>query len=188
MNKYPNLPDVLHERLAGAAIPILDVLDSWCGIRNGQLIPHRDDFDPASVSRHLRKIYLYRYEPSEEDFVCRLAGEAINDAWQERLKGKRLVDVVSKLHHAEGLARWRAVIEEPRIQYGVFSDMTPLGDNRVGERMILPLRGSSGRGEYVLGVADYRVSQADRSWINPVWDDVIQIACVDIPMKEPARA
>lgn len=183
MTDFPNIPHSLRELVSNAGTAVLAVVDSWCSIRHGQLIPDRQDFDPATVARHLGKVYLYRFDPDLVDFVCRLAGEDINDAWEERIKGKSLKALVGAEHYAEALTRWRAVIDQPLIQYGQFSETVRQRQERVGERMLLPMRGPSGRGEFILGVADYKVSQADRSWVKPVWDDVIKIPCSDVPQK-----
>ncbi len=181
MTGYANIPGVLRAQLANAGPGVLALLDSWCGIRKGQLIPNRRDFDPATVTRFLGMVYLYRYEPAIGDFVCRLAGEQINDAWELRIKGLAFRQVVSEEHHPAALERWRAIIDEPLVQYGRFTEQGRNGDECVGERMNLPLSGDSGRGEFVLGMAVYKASQADRDWINPVWDDVIRVPCAEIP-------
>ncbi len=181
MKDYPDIPDSLHDRLGDCGPAVLSLLDTWCGMRNGNLIPGRHDFNPARVSRYLGKLYLYKFETDIGDFVCRLAGEEINEAWEFRLKGKSFRQVVSEEHHESALNRWRAIIDQPLIQYGRFTEKGRQGGERVGERLVLPLRGDSGKGEFILGIADYKVSQADRSWIKPVWDNVIRVPCADIP-------
>lgn len=184
MTAFPHIPADVRQKLHDAGAPALALLNCWCGMRKGRTVPARRDLDPSQLGRYLSKVYLYEYDATLGDFVCRLAGEEVNNAWNARIRGKTFREVVGDDHHAAALTRWRAVIETPLVQFGTMKDERARVKKLVGERMIAPLRDDNGDVRLILGIGDYGVRQSDRDWIPPVWNAVIRIPCDEIANVE----
>ena len=180
MTEFGNIPDDVRQTLHAAGRPALTLLDSWCGMRVGRAVPGRRNFDPTRLGRYLSKVYIYQFDDDLGDFICRLAGEQVHEAWGVRIKGLSLREVVGDQNHPAALVRWRAVVEEPLIQYGILEERAGRKTRRIGERLIVPMHDDDGQVRLVLGLGDYEVRQYDRNWIQPVWADVIRIPCADI--------
>jgi len=180
MTEFGDIPDDVRLTLHAAGRPALTLLDSWCGVRVGRAVPGRRDFDPTRLGRYLAKVYLYQFDDDAGDFICRLAGEQVHEAWGLRIRGLSLREVVGDQNHPAALLRWRAVVDTPLIQYGILEEKTGRSTRRIGERLIVPMRDDDGQVRLVLGLGDYEVRQNDRDWIQPVWADVIRIPCADI--------
>lgn len=180
MTEYPHIPEDVLLRLAEAGRPSLSLLNCWCAMREGQDVPSRRNFDPTLLGRYLAKVYLYAFDEARGDFVCRLAGEEVNEAWGGSIKGRAFREVVGDDHHAAALARWRAIIETPLVQFGVMEDEVGRDRRRVGERLVTPVRDENGATLMILGLGDYIVRQNDRTWISPVWNRIVRIPCAEI--------
>lgn len=155
------------------------VLDVWLACRKGALVPRQADLDPMLLSGQLAAIYIYRYDPELDDFVCRLAGEAINQAWGHSIRGATLRDIVGVLLHPAALERWKAIIRTPHVQHGRIDRDIDGTSEMIAERLVLPMRGD-GEPDRVLGFGSYVHRQSDRDQTPPVWDDVVTINCRDL--------
>ncbi|MDF1734279.1 MAG: PAS domain-containing protein [Minwuia sp.] len=180
MNEFPDIPEDVRQLLHAAGRPALTLLNCWCGMRVGRAVPGRQDFDPTRLGRYLAKVYLYGFDDAAGDFICRLAGEQVHEAWGVRIKGLSLREVVGDANHPAALERWRGVVETPLVQYGILEEKVGRKSKRIGERLIVPMRDDDHQIRLVLGLGDYEVRQNDRDWIQPVWSDVIRIPCADI--------
>jgi len=155
------------------------VLEIWLACRGDALVPRQADFDPMLLPAQLSAIYIYRYDPDLDDFVCRLAGEDINQAWGHSIRGATLRQIVGDPVHPAALARWKAIIETPHIQHGRIDRDNDGRLEMVAERLVLPMRGD-GEPDRVLGFGSYRYRQTDRDMVPPVWDGVVTIDCRDL--------
>lgn len=155
------------------------LFDLWLSLRDGALVPPQSRFDPTSVADLLGSMYIYRFDATTDEFICRLAGEAINRAWGGSIKGAALKQIVGRDRHAAALERWKAVITTPRVQYGRIDDIWEGVETCVAERLVLPMSGG-GEPDRVLGFARYRYRQTDRERVPPVWEDVTTINCADL--------
>jgi hypothetical protein len=171
------------QELSGASAPVQTFMAAWRAIRGDRLVPRKVDFDPISVPRLLPNLWIYRYDPQADDFTCTLAGEAVNKSWGGSIRGKRLREVVGDANHPRALSRWRAIIETPLVQYGRVRTDRPAHDDGLveAERLILPFAGADDAIRDVIGLSLYSYSQTNHALTPPVWDDVVQIPCVEIP-------
>jgi hypothetical protein len=176
----PRLPEPIRARFAGASPQIVEFLELWNRSRHGALVPLRRELDPFQAPRLLRHVWLYQYLPDRDDFVCKLAGENVNEAWGGRLKGQMLSDVVGPAHRDAAIRRWRGVIETPCILYGAIGPERQDADGRpIAERLVLPLATAIDIVDHTIGISLYSVSQTDRDLIRPVWDDMLRIPCAE---------
>lgn len=155
------------------------VLDCWQSARDGQIVPAQASLDVSSIGDLLSNVWIYRFDTAQDDFLCHLAGEAINLAWGRNIKGATLAQIVGAERHAAGLKRWKAVIATPRLQHGRVFDTWDGNNVCVAERLILPMSGG-GAPDRVLGYSAYRYRQTDRERIPPVWDGVTTLDCAEI--------
>ncbi len=165
------------DRLEAANADVLAMLEAWREARGDALVPLKTDFDPLSVPRLLRTVWLYRYEPDEGDFVCRLAGEAVEDAWGGTMQGRPLRDIVGADKHPRSLARWRAVVETPLVQYAFHRDTVMPHQPSVAERLVLPLAEAPGDVRYTIGISLYPRRQDTVPDPPPLWDDIVTVPC-----------
>lgn len=156
------------------------LLDGWCKIRRGGAVADQANFDPMQLPGLLPRLWIYRYDPEINDFVCRLAGEDINTAWGRGIRGATLSEIVGKARHAAALARWRAIIDTPRIQHGVIEEQHGGEPVRIAERLVMPLSWKGGPPDRVLGFSNYLIRQTDHDRTPPVWDNVNTINCADL--------
>ena len=182
------IPEQILRRIEGASPQIVEFLDLWNRARQGLLAPLRREFDPFEAPRLLRHNWLYRYLPEKQDFVCKLAGENVNEAWGGRLKGKYLSEVVGPDYAADAIRRWRRVIDTPLLLYGSIAGPPDDGSPRVAERLVLPLASSLDQIDHTIGISVYSVPQTDRDNIPPVWRDMVEIPCEDIRALDGVRA
>jgi hypothetical protein len=155
------------------------LLTFWLSLRNGLDVPSQEHLDPMGISRLLAHIWIYRYDPGLDDFVCRLAGESINLAWGGSIKGVTLRQVVGDARHSAAIARWKAIISTPHIQHGRVSEIHDGEERLVAERLVLPMSGG-GQPDRVLGYSSYSFRQTDRDRVPPVWNNVVTIRCSDL--------
>ncbi len=159
---------------------ILLLLDAWMNARHGALVPFRRNMTPDIFASVLPYVWTYRFDEDLGDFICKIAGERINDAWGRSLRGVPLRDVVGKDAHAAALQRWKAVINAPSVQYGKIRGAPPDESMTIAERLVLPLADPDGTVCYTIGLSVYPFRQDDRARTPPVWDDITVIPCVDL--------
>lgn len=159
---------------------ILTFFAAWQALRGGRLVPYRRDFDPMAVASLLSSIWLYRYDSELEDFVCRLAGEDVNQAWGGSIRGLTLRQIVGQEDHRVVLSRWRNIIAKPAIHYGAAMERLTNQELRRAERLIVPLSDDNGDVNFVIGISLYRLGPVDpeRRPLQP--EDVVQIPCSEL--------
>lgn len=171
-------------RLAAADERILQLLDGWRAARNGRLVAQRADFDPLTISRLLEHVWIYRFAPERNDYVCELAGEEVNAVWGNSIKGLTLTEIVGETNRATLSQRWEIARGEPAILYSAMEELPdPHFVHRV-ERLVLPMQGRTGEIDAVLGVSLYNLrrhrlsSGADTEATMPA--EVVQIPVADL--------
>lgn len=167
-------------RLAGADPKIFQFFHAWRDARRGSLVPLRTDFEPMDVATLLPHIWMYRYDPGQGDFVCRLAGEEVNSAWRRVIKGRTLRDIVGEADHPVVLRRWTQIVSVPLIQYGAATERLSAMEARSAERLLLPLASEDDRIDHVLGLSLYRISAANQGRMPLVPEDIVQIPCAEV--------
>lgn len=170
----------MEARLAGADPRVFTFIDAWRAIRHGTLVPLRTDFDPMAIPTLLPHIWLYRFEPELDDFVCKLAGEEVNSAWGHSIKGNTLREVVGEADHPTVLRRWRKIVGVPVIHYGSGTERLSAMQTRTAERMLVPLASDDDVIDHVLGLSLYKISGFDPSRPPLVLEDIKQIPCTEV--------
>lgn len=167
-------------RIGDADPRVFEFLDAWRAARRGTLVPQRADFDPLRVPRLLPHVWLYRYEPDRDDFVCRLAGEEVNAVWGRSIRGLALKQIVGEADHPTVLRRWRMIVSVPLLHYGSAVERLSALESRSAERLLLPLASGGERVDHVLGLSLYRISLASSMRSPLVPEDIVQIPCAEV--------
>lgn len=114
-------------------------------------IPFRGDIDPVDMARDLPRVFLVEVIGGGTDFFYRLAGEEVCQLHRQPLRGKRVEDILSPEVSTIVRDQYRGVVAVRRPNFSTFRVWTK--DYRLWnyERALLPLRGSAGGVEVLLG-------------------------------------
>jgi|TARA_R110002072_G_scaffold19040_25_gene70621 hypothetical protein len=144
--------------LKNSSSEIGQMFDYWVSLRRTRLLPRKEDFDPTKVPNLLRSIWIFRYERQQRRFICNLAGEAINMAWdQTSIAGKEIEAVIGKRNFPAVQERWIRAIETPALLYAMRLDPTSTDPHPFIERFVAPLSDHSGQASHLIGVSLYSV-------------------------------
>lgn len=180
MTKIAPLGASVEARLAGADPRIFVFLQAWREARGDALIPKRSAFDPMAVRSLLPFLWIYRFETERDDYVVRLAGEEINNAWGRSIKGMTMREVVGDADYPVMRERWGNILGVPLIHYGASSERLSALDTRRAERMLTPLADNDGTPNHILGISLYEISPTDSSRPSLEPEDITQIPCSEV--------
>lgn len=170
----------METRLSGADPRIFAFLNAWRAARRDTMVPFHRDFEPLGIPSLLPHVWLYRYDPTQGDFVCRLAGEEVNAAWERSIKGETLRQILGEEDHPTVLRRWKQIVTVPLLHYGSAVERLSAHQTRSAERLLVPLASDDETVDYVLGLSLYRISAASRTRMPLVPEDIVQIPCTEV--------
>lgn len=152
-------------------------LNAWLLSRNGRTLPTRQDFDPMRVPTLLPFTSLYRWDAERDDFVCKLAGEALRGAWGRSIAGLSLQEVVGPDNHPVIKERWQRILSGPMAHHGLTQERLQ-GEVAQADRLILPLRdGPDGPVDHIICFSLYRYDGTPGSTAPLAPEDITQIPC-----------
>jgi len=146
----------------------------------------RSAIDPVAIRGCLANVWLYQYLPTEQDFLCTLAGEAVNLAWGQSLMGRRISQFMSPAMLAHVPALYRRMMALPALQVSR-RRITPAGGvEQSAERLIVPLVDSNGGPWGVFGLTLYQLG-AQKRMTDPaaLQGPVTLYPCADLPADPP---
>ncbi|MEK9970563.1 MAG: PAS domain-containing protein [Ferrovibrio sp.] len=165
----------------------LVVLRHWAAERQGTgVMMPRSALDPLAIKSCLPHIWLAQYVADIEDFMFRLAGEQVNEAWGINITGKRPRDFMAPASAAAAGSIYRRILFTPAIHVG-YRRIEPTERQEKGaERLVVPLCDPEGRPWGIFGMSLYvfdPVTQADMPpYVGP---DVTYYPCIDLPAGTP---
>lgn len=168
------------DRLRGADARLVAFLDAWGAARDGAMVPRKTAFDPLTVVDLLPMVWLYRYEPERKDFICRLAGENVNQAWGRSIRGMTLRQVVGEADHPTILGRWREIVETPFIHYGGSRERLSAQLVYQAHRLLMPLNGGAeapSPPDHVIGISLYHLDPTHRDRMPLMPEDIVRLRC-----------
>lgn len=145
----------------GACWPALDderlilFLRHWAAGRQGALLPSRDAIDPAAIRQCLPNIWRYRFDSGRNDFICTLAGQAVNEAWGFSLIGRSLAEIMPPGQLSVVRERYHRVLAVPLIEVVTKPILPTAATMKLTSRVILPLAGRDGRPSELIGMTVY---------------------------------
>ncbi len=160
---------------------ILDFCRHWLDIRHGQPVPLKRDIDPMAIPSCLPHVWLYEYDPLQDVFICRLAGEEINLAWGHSIKGMSLHQIVGPEYAPAIHPRWRDLLKVPAIMHGRRNEEFTRHWHMNAERLVLPLADNeNGHATHLIGISIYQA--ANEHGTAPVLRDrdIVTLPCREI--------
>lgn len=131
------------------------VMLHWNAARGGKKMPAWEDLDPKAMVPQLPLVWAYRFERETGEFIGRLAGEKIAQAYGKSFRGLTLAEIhTSPERYGQARALLTRVIQEPAIFRGRGRVYQLQGEFQTGERIILPLAGDGASGDGVFGATE----------------------------------
>jgi len=119
-------------------------------------MPAWADICPSAIARQLPIIWSYSYDAAEDEFVGRLAGEAIARIFGRPIRGVKLSELTTIIRHDLLVTRLKRVMQEPALVSGYGALFTQHEHYGLGERIIMPLATDRQNGDAILGATQYR--------------------------------
>jgi hypothetical protein len=171
----PRFPQLLHHWAAGRTS------DGGTGL----MMP-RSALDPVAIRGCLPHIWLAQYIAAEDNFVFRLAGERVNEAWGTSITGKRPEEFMSPASAATARQIYRRIVLTPAVHVG-YRRIEPAERQQKGaERLVVPLSDAGGGPWGIVGVSLYHFNPVTEADLPPyVGPDVTYYPCRGLPAGTP---
>jgi hypothetical protein len=142
--------------LAAIRSPALRIVARhWNEIRPAGALPGWSSIDAVAMGPALRYIWAWRFDLELGDFVGRLAGEDIVNAFGASPKGRAMRDFFTPEVYLAFHPLHVRVMTEPAMLHGTGAVYSVLGRRFVGERICLPLAEDGRTGDAVIGATVY---------------------------------
>lgn len=169
----------------------LRVLRHWAerrqpiGGKPGVLTP-RSAIDPSAIRDCLPNVWIYQYLSEENDFICRLSGEAVNQAWGQSLIGKRVSAIMPAAIIDRVLLLYRSTLLMPAVQFSRRRILPNDGVAQSADRLIVPLSREDGSPYGIFGVTLYYLGKQS-SFVDPrdIQGNVTLYDCNTLPSAPP---
>ncbi len=136
--------------------PISDGVLRWWGdyrLSKGG-IPSMEDLDVFKFPRSLSHLAVFAYDCEKDDYICRLAGEMVNDSHPINLKNSLLSEVYERNLANKIRSEWDHVFEAKNALC-VTAQLDHPVEKLYSWRFILPLYNTTGRGKVILSLSVY---------------------------------
>lgn len=127
----------------------------WHQARGPKKMPSWQDLNPKAIVSYLPLVWAYRFDAASEDFIGRLAGDRVAQAYGKSFRGLTLAEIHTlpdRLQMARTLLT--RVVSEPAIFRGYGRVYQLKGEFQTGERIMLPLSSDGVRGDGVFGATE----------------------------------
>lgn len=149
--------DLLRARIPDADPRIFQMFEGWHAACDGDIVPHRSEFDPLTVFPLLPFIWIYRWCADAGDYVCDLAGDGVNTVWGNSIRGRTLTRIVGPDQGTVLVERWRGLRSLPGLLYSSTQRLPDTHHVHRAERLVLPLRDPDGSVGSLIGLSLYDV-------------------------------
>jgi hypothetical protein len=131
------------------------VATHWNEARGERAVPTWEQIRPSAIQKQLPIIWSYRFDVERDDFMGRLAGNAITQIAGAQFKDAWMSDLRPPQLFPRALARTKRVITEPSFYRGLgLVYMTP-SKKYYGERIAMPLANEAMTCEGVFGATEF---------------------------------
>lgn len=142
----------LNSKDADMAHPLMQsVLHYWDTLRDGRLVPLREEIDPRAIQNALSYSFILdRTRPGSVRF--RLSGMHLNEVLGMEARGMPVRVLCQVTHRQQFMAHVEAVFEKPAVMEAHLQAESQARDSIHARLMLLPLRTHSGEINRALGV------------------------------------
>ena len=164
-----------HERFLAAIkdSALIAVAEHWNSLRSERRMPAWKQVDPAAIRQYLPIVWAWRWDPSLETLVGRLAGEEIIAVIGNSIRGRRIDECFAPGAHEMVLARYTRVMGGPALMHSYGAVFRHTGSEGYGERIVLPLAEDGACSDGVLGATVYRLD------VRPTLGDKLSVVHAD---------
>ena len=127
------------------------VFDHWTSIRRHNGVPFRKDIDPIALRAALPYVWIAEKCSDRREYIIRLSGEKVNDAWGKNLAQLSLREFLSDERVSLAEDRWDFVLSEGCVLHGFSPDRKGIPDTV--ERLIAPLSNDENQIDCILGIS-----------------------------------
>lgn len=149
---WPDLPEPRFRRVLRHWAERRQAADGKPGVRTP-----RSAIDPGAIRDCLPNVWIHQYLPDQDDFICTLAGESVNQAWGRSLIGKRVSQIMPAPIRERVQLLYRRMLMMPAVQ---FSQRRILPTDRLvqsADRLIVPLSRDDGSPYGIFGITIYHL-------------------------------
>ncbi len=161
------------------------LLRHWAEQRAGLWMP-LSALDALAIKPCLPHIWLAQYMADQDDFVVRLSGEQVNEAWGLNITGKRPRDFMLPASAVAAGGIYRRILFTPAVHVN-FRRIEPSERQEKGaERLVVPLSDADGGPWGIVGMSLYHFNPVTQANLPPsVGPDVTYYPCQDLPAGLP---
>ena len=127
--------------------------DYWRSHCRGGVVPSRRDIDPLDIPDLLPNVFLLDVVGDAEDFVFRLAGSMVEDAFSMVLRGKSIADIEKAAGTTIPVAQHIEVARGGGPRYREGTVMVAGREHWRTQRLLLPLSSDGRHVDVLLGCA-----------------------------------
>ena len=136
-----------------ADVKLRRLYDYWEGLRRNGLNPSRRDIDPLAIPELLPNVFLLDVIGDAEDFVFRLAGSLVEDAFNMPLRGRSIAEIQRAAGTPIPVAQHVEVARGAGPRYREGSMHVPGREHWKTQRLLLPLSSNGRRVDVLMGCA-----------------------------------
>ncbi|MPZ11120.1 MAG: PAS domain-containing protein [Kiloniellaceae bacterium] len=140
----------------------------WSRCRNGAM-PSRRDIDPLDIPDLLPNLFLLDVVGNAEDFVFRLAGSLVEDAFSMPLRGKSITEIQKAAGTPIPVAQHIEVARGGGPRYREGSVLVAGRDHLRTQRLLLPLSTDGGTVDVLMGGAIFLLGNGIRETRAEPW-------------------
>lgn len=119
----------------------------------------RSAIDPGAIRNCLPNVWIYQYLPDEDDFVCTLSGEGVNQAWGHSLIGKRVSQIMPTAIKDRVQLLYHSMLMMPAVQFSRRRILPNDGVAQSADRLIVPLSRDDGSPYGIFGITVYHLGR-----------------------------
>jgi len=167
-------------RIPDASSNIQKFFGAWLDARGDALVPSRTSFSPLTIPSLLRFVWIYQFDSRQQEFVCQLAGESVNEAWGGSIRGRTIRDIVGEHDYPMVRNRWDSVVGWPAILYGALDERLTSMEVWQAERLLLPMASEDGTIDVMLGISLYRLQHMASGGKANVPELITRVPCAEL--------
>ena len=127
----------------------------WHEVRGTKKMPSWEDLRPKAIAPYLELVWSYKFDAAYGDFIGRLAGNRIAQAYGKSFQGLKLAQAhTAAERYIVTRALFLRVISEPAIFRGTGHIFQRKGEFASGERIMLPLSSNGAEGDGIFGATE----------------------------------
>lgn len=132
------------------------LFDYWISKIEDVAPPRREDIDALDIPKLLPYIWIQEHIPGTMDFRCRLAGEEVKKRYPTNIVGRTFREIIGDDAWGLVVEQYMLAIDTPGVCHSIGPVyMHTMQLSGIGERILMPLRGSDDAVGFIIGATIY---------------------------------